>query len=301
MKIIVVGDGHFCDHSPIKRLDIIRVMQLSKLSKIRSISIEKGVDAVVFLGDIFDKAKPDTSLVNQVIEEMVQFRCPLFSIVGNHCTQGCKDGVNGTAIGTLFASGVMEHLGELLFKGIQLIGYDHTNKHNLDMYRNFQASVIFTHNMVVPYEVPYDHMSAHDILKVIKNTVVFSGDFHLPFIKENDHSVVINPGVLVRTSIAEKDVDPSVILFEASGSSTYKFESISLGAVKGDDIFDLVRHEREKEEEINLKRFIDSIKSTQFQSQDIEALVTEVGNNSNIEKRIINEAINRIRSAKALN
>ena len=302
MKILAIGDTHFCDHTPIKRIDNLREAQLSKIDKIKEVADREGAELVILLGDVFDKARPETWLVNRVIEKFVTFKQPIYSIVGNHCTQGYKDGIKGTAIGTLFASGIVHRLeGLIQINGINFHGIDHSVDHNADVYQNFSNTVIFTHNMIVPYDVQFSHVNADAVLEKVNNCLIFSGDFHLPFEKAKKGSRIINPGVLVRTSIAEKDVNPSVILCEIDLPFNYRCKRLSLNADVGDLVFDLLSHNKEKEDELNLRKFIDSIKNNQFQSQDIESLVVETGKESKVAQNIINEALERIKNAKANN
>lgn len=304
IKGIVVGDPHFCDYTPIKRTDNFIEAQFMKLRKIRDIAAEKDVDAVFLLGDVFDKAVPETWLVNRLINEFKEFPCVVYSLIGNHDLQGCRDGLSGTSIGTLFSTGVLKKMeGDLEILGIPFRAINHTRELTLDLYESEIPRIILAHCMVTPQVAPFEHLFVDDVLKVAKDCFIFAGDFHPPFEKHNKatNSHLINPGVLIRTSIAEKDIDPSVIYFEASPEElVHTFEKISLGSPKGDDIFDVLLHEQTKAEEVNLKKFIDSILQTQFESQDIEKLIQEVGTANKVPQEIIVEALNRIKTAKTL-
>ncbi len=300
-----MGDAHFCDYVPIKRTDDFLDAQFRKLDKIRELSDIHQVEVVILLGDVFDKARPAMWLVNKVINYLNKFNVPVYSVVGNHDIQGSRDGVSATALGTLFEAGVIKELsGDMNIGNIPVRGIPHTREHTVDLYKSNEPRLMFTHNMITPQRAPFTHLYVGDVVDGVKGNFIFAGDFHPPFERYNatNKTRVVNPGVMVRTDIAEKVITPSVILFEASTQPNYikvDFKKIPLGAAAGDTVFDVERHEKEKEKELNLKQFIESIKSTQFQSQDIEKLVQEVGKESKVSTDVITEALDRIKSAKA--
>lgn len=304
MKALVVGDVHLCDYVPVKRIDNFLDAQFIKLKKIRDIAEERDVDIVFLLGDVFDKARPELWLVNKAMDYFRSFPCVVYSLVGNHDLQGCRDGVPGTALGNLFTASIIKKLeGDTALLDIPIRAIGHTREHIISLYEPEIPSIIFTHNLVTPQVAPFEHLFVDDVLKAAKNCFIFAGDFHPPFEKYNKvtNARIINPGVLTRTSIAEKDIDPSVIYFEASPEDLVThYEKISLGAPKGDVIFDIALHDQIKSDELNLKQFIDSITQTQFESQDIEKLIREVGQKNKVSDIIIVEAINRIKVAKTL-
>lgn len=304
LKGLVVGDVHFCDYVPVKRVDNFIEAQFKKIEKINQIAEERDVDVVFLLGDVFDKAKPELWLVNKAAEMFSEFPCAIYSLVGNHDLQGCRDGVPGTALGNLFTSGTIKKLeGDTTILGVPIRAINHTREHVAELYASEIPRIIFTHNMVTPQVAPFEHLFVDDALAVADGCFIFAGDFHDPFEKYNplNKARIINPGVLTRTSIAEKHIDPSVVYFEATPENLVtKYKLISLGAALGERVFDVLLHEKQKAGELNLKDFIDSINQTQFESQDIEKLILEVGTNQKISPDVIDEAINRIKVAKTL-
>lgn len=305
MKGLVVGDAHFCDYVPVKRVDDFLDAQFRKLDKIKTLSEELDVDVLILMGDVFDKARPDIWLVNKIINSLQEFSCSIYTLVGNHDLEGSRDGITGTALGTLLTAGLLRSMdGDIEILGVPFRAINHTREHTLDLYQPETARIILSHNMITPQIAPFDHTYALDVLKAAtKDCFIFAGDFHTPFefYDPSTRARIINPGVLNRTSIAEKSIDPSVIYFEATREKlVVDYRRISLGAGAGDTVFDVILHEKAKSEELNLKEFIDSINQTQFESQDIEQLVLDVGKKSNTPDAIIAEAIARIKTAKSL-
>lgn len=304
LKGLVVGDVHFCDYVPVKRIDNFLDAQFKTIDRINQLAEEMDVDVVFLLGDVFDKARPELWLVNKAAEMFSNFPCAVYSIVGNHDLQGCRDGVPATALGNLFTSGTIRKLdGDTTILGVPIRAIHHTREHVAELYASEIPRIIFTHNMVTPQVAPFAHLYVDDVLAVANDCFIFAGDFHDPYEKYNalTNARIINPGVLTRTSIAERHIDPSVIYFEATPEKLVtKYKLISLGAPAGDKIFDVLLHEKQKAGELNLKDFIDSINQTQFESQDIEKLILEVGTEQKINPEVIDEAVSRIRVAKTL-
>lgn len=304
MKGIVVGDLHVCDVSPLKRIDNFLEAQFLKIEKIRKIAEELETDYVFLLGDIFDKARVDAWILNELAFNFKEFPCRIYSLAGNHDLQGCRDGLNGTSLGVLFTTDVLTKMeGDFEILGIPFRAINHTREQTLKLYETHAPRIMLSHNMLTPQVAPFEHLYSGDVLEAIKDCFIFAGDFHYPFEKFNSvtRSRIINPGVLNRTSISEKDIDPSIIYFEATPADlVVSYRKISLGAPSGDKVFDVALHEELKSNELDLKNFIDSIAKTQFESQDLEKLVQEVGAENKVANNVIIEAIKRIKVAKQL-
>lgn len=313
MKAIVIGDIHFVDKIPLRRNDDVLVTQFQKLEALKKIVIDtQPLDGIFLLGDVFDKHSPDIWLVNRVIRAFKEIRScisgrdiPIYSIVGNHCVHGRVESVQDAALGTLFSSGVVQRItGDLKIAGVDFRALDYTTNHSVEMYKVSTPHIILTHNMITPNPVLFEHIVVEDIAKSISNCVIFAGHYHSPFtyVSPTD-TYIINPGVVVRTDIGERNIDPSVILFSYE-LGKFRFKKISLGMGYKDGklngVFNMEEYEKEKASELNLQQFINSIKNTQFQGQDLESLVRSVGEEQKLDPPIVTEAIRRITQAKAL-
>lgn len=304
LKGLIVGDLHICDSTPLKRIDNFLEVQFEKIRKIKDFSEEFEVDYVFLLGDVFDKSRIDARVLNSAASIFKKFPCRIYSLIGNHDLQGCRNGLEGTSLGTLFTTDILTKIaGDFEIINVPFRAINYTNEHTLKLYETEKPRIILSHGMVTPQIAPFEHIYVDDVLKSVKDCFVFSGHFHYPFEKYNPitKSRVVNPGVINRTSISEKEVDPSIIYFEATPSdlvTTYR--KISLGASAGDEVFDVALHEEIKSNDLNLKDFIESITKTQFESQDLEALVQQVGLENKVDKNVIEEATNRIKIAKTL-
>lgn len=312
IKALVLGDAHFCDKVPLRRVDNFLQAQFTKLNNLENlIKEEKDIDSLFLLGDVFDIPKPSLELVNRVMEHLDRINklLPLgiYSIVGNHDVHGRVESIQETALGTLYASRLVKQLnGKHLIKDIPFLGIDYLVDHNPEIYRG-RDQIILTHNMLLPSPAIFKHILAKDLDLLLTNTTIFAGHYHIPFeVELSSNSRVINPGVLVRTDIAERKIVPSAVLFKAEILKGYSGSMLSLAYERrplekdnGEQVFNLEDYKEEKAQKLDLEKFINGLKQSQFESHDIEKLIQEVGKLSNVEEPILNEALKRIKSARA--
>src|ERR1035437_2594045 len=66
----------------------------------------------------------------------------------------------------------------------------------------------------------------------------------------------------------------------------------------GESVFNLLDYKEEKTQKLDLEKFINGLKQSQFESQDLEKLIQEVGTLSKVDEKVIQEALERIKSAR---
>jgi DNA repair exonuclease SbcCD nuclease subunit len=306
LKSLVLGDCHFCDRVPLRRSDDFLQAQFNKLVALEKLIIsEKDIDGLFLLGDVFDIPKPSLELVNRVMDHLDRINklLPLgiYAIVGNHDVHGRVESVQETALGTLYASRLVKQLaGKQIIKGIPFLGIDYLVNHTPEIYKG-NNQIILTHNMLIPAPAIFKHILAKDISPLVSNTTIFAGHYHSPFnVTLLNNSSVINPGVLVRTDIAERKIVPSAVKFEASmyPDLHVNWTRIPLEKDNGETVFNLLDYKEEKTQKLDLEKFINGLKQSQFESQDLEKLIQEVGTLSKVDEKVIQEALERIKSAR---
>lgn len=312
IKALVLGDPHFCDKTPLRRVDNFLQAQFTKLTNLENlIREEKEIDALFLLGDVFDIPKPSLELVNKVMEHLDRINklLPLgiYSIVGNHDVHGRVESIQETALGTLYASQLVKQLnGKHIIKDIPFLGIDYLVNHTPEIYKG-RNQIILTHNMLLPAPAIFKHILVRDLDPLLTNTTIFAGHYHVPFeVELSSNSRVINPGVLVRTDIAERKIVPSAVLFKAEilrghfGSMlALAYERRPLEKDNGEQVFNLEDYKEEKTQKLDLEKFINGLKQSQFESQDLEKLILETGSFSNVDEAILQEALKRIKIARS--
>lgn len=305
-KFLVLGDPHFCDRVPLRRVDNFLQAQFNKLTNLENIIVKEGdVQALFLLGDVFDIPKPSLELVNKVMDHLDRINklLPLgiYSIVGNHDVHGRVESIQETALGTLYASGIVKQLaGKCMIGEIPFVGIDYLVNHTPEIYKG-NNQIILTHNMLLPTPAIFKHILAKDLNGTVSNTTIFAGHYHSPFnVTLSNNSQVINPGVLVRTDIAERKIVPSAVQFEVTSSPnlSVNWKRVPLEQNNGDTVFNLEDYKEEKTQKLDLEKFINGLKQSQFESHDVEALIREVGSLSSIPNNIVEEALKRITIAR---
>jgi DNA repair exonuclease SbcCD nuclease subunit len=308
MKSLVLGDCHFCDRTPLRRTDDFLQAQFTKLANLENLIIaEKDIDSLFLLGDVFDIPKPSLELVNKVMEHLDRINklLPLgiYSIVGNHDVHGRVESIQETALGTLYASRLVKQLkGRQVIKNISFLGIDYLVNHTSEIYKG-NNQIILTHNMLLPAPAIFKHVLAKEVELLAPNTTIFAGHYHTPFqVEFSNNCRIINPGVLVRTDISERKIVPSVVKFEASMNTNLQvhYTRIPLEQDNGNTVFNLEDYKEEKTQKLDLEKFINGLKQSQFESQDIEKLIQEVGKLSNVNETILQEALKRIKTARMI-
>ena len=158
----------------------------------------------------------------------------------------------------------------------------------------------------VPTPAIFKHVLAKDVAAYATDTTIFAGHYHQPFqVELPSNTRVINPGVLVRTDISERNIVPGAILFKAEmikGSMgsilAVAHKRVPLEKDNGETIFNLADYKEGKTQKLDLEKFINGLKQGQFESQDIEKLIQEIGTLSNVNEVVIQEALERIKSAR---
>jgi DNA repair exonuclease SbcCD nuclease subunit len=91
MKLAILGDIHLTPHIPKCRLDDYPEIQLKKLQHIFDYCINNGVDKIVCVGDVVEKAQLPLHFASKLIKffnkfEVLDYKIPFYSVVGNHDT-----------------------------------------------------------------------------------------------------------------------------------------------------------------------------------------------------------------------
>ena len=105
-KILVVGDQHLWHTTPENRVDDYMQATLEEFEECFEIAKSNNVDAIILLGDLFEKPEPNALVRNQVLRLFRECIIPIYALEGNHDKDSADD-LNKTALGTLFDAGIL--------------------------------------------------------------------------------------------------------------------------------------------------------------------------------------------------
>lgn len=218
-KFIVVGDIHADFVGPKRRTENYYTCLVDKLKQIRAIQKDNENCPVICLGDFFDHK------VTEHLEKMVFDLVPLlknwYSVIGNHDNHK-ENGADlkGTSFGLLNETGILK-LGTDFCKKFEsdTVHFDCFDYYNRDQYGTKELkegviNVAFIHDYIMPsgtkvnYEFKECAESGYDY--------VFCGHYHYAFDVKKGKTRIINPGALMRITIAEEDMlkEPKIILVD---------------------------------------------------------------------------------------
>jgi len=151
--------------------------------------------------------------------------------------------------------------------------------------------IAIVHAFICPKGFPY---ASHVVCDDIKTNadLVLVAHYHAQWEKVIGNTRYLDIGCLGRTSITERNVEPSIVLLDTEKRS---IEVIKLkSAKKGEEIFDMTKVDEKKEFDAGIEKFIKSIESTDFQASNIEDTIKFIGKEKKVEKKIIDLIINKI-------
>lgn len=312
MRIGMIGDTHFTNKAPSRRLDDFWKTQKRKIRQALDIFRDRRCQYVLQAGDLAD----NPSISNQVISELIHIFKNYVHWIGRPvgATWGQHD-VYGHSSATLPNSpiSVIESAGFITIcgpEGLQ-IGY-YTDTENVMVYgsgfgqdipvpKTDAYNILVAHRMVGDRPIFPDQELENPVKFLNQNpayNLILVGDYHYRFIAREGNRTIINCGALVRKSISQFDLEhePAVAVID---TITNDLEIIKLDIEPVEKVFDMTPVQ--KRDESKLVKFIDDLRrqhSTEsrmgvgWRQKLIDAMRTH--NSSPEVRAIIDKALERI-------
>jgi DNA repair exonuclease SbcCD nuclease subunit len=206
MRIVAIGDVHLCEKPPVCRKDTdFMATQLGKLRQIVTVAKEK--DAIlVIAGDLYDKWDIGFELIHNVNEILGEL--DVWFVAGNHdLPYHSMDKYKSSPMvltkgrllsGTLWCSSIKGYsYGETIIPSQHQMLVQHRMVYLTDPVHGYDANT-------------YDVKWLFNQPEYTDVSVVITGDNHKAFeYWRDDRHVWINTGPIVRTSVTERDYEPS--------------------------------------------------------------------------------------------
>ena len=261
MKLLLVSDLHLMGRTPVSRKDNFPDTQYGKMEEINETAEAAGA-TVLQAGDFFDSFNPSFGLVRRYIDLLAtgDINCCNWEVIlGQHDMYMWNlDSVDRTPLAVMESAGAVRiirdkksysHKNTMIYgcswgQEIPELDKNYDGCNILVIHRNIGDKALFPgHELISPKR----------FLNKFKGwDLVLCGDYHFPFEYKLGNSLIINTGVICRKSIVEKDVEPSVVLYD---TDTGEHEWVKLAC--GDDVF------RERGE-VTGKTFVDDPSMLEF-------------------------------------
>jgi len=304
MKILIFSDSHIRASTPRCRKDNFPTALWEKFRQITQIILDRGINAVLMGGDLFDTPNPSISIVNSYLQLFTYWKIPIYSIVGSHDKFGYNnDTLYRTGLGTLIASGAVQLLNETqrIGNNTQIAGVSHSydlDEHpETDYYRKKlnpdEYLIEVCHGMLL--DVPWK-FSKHTNVKEIRTEadLCVGGHYHPGFSAiQVENTTVVNVGSLGRVENIHRKFPPGVIVVDTDIVGKEFWEFIPLNV--SEDVFRTKEIKVEKAYE-NINTFIQLLKdrSNNFECGNIKELIVTVGKKEKYSKEIIEKALKYI-------
>lgn len=274
MKILLLGDSHFDNHRPDRRLDAdYFATMLGKLIQVVEIYKERKCDVLLQVGDFFNSFRANDEIKSALIAYLREEELRICCVYGQHDISGHSETTfKNSPLRVLEASGVVKilgadyhTLGPTFFRNIYFYGASFGQKipkpDDVDAY-----NVLVVHQMIgdEPLFPGQDIQHPRAFLrKKLDYNLIVCGDYHYRFVEESQGRFCINPGAMIRKTIADKDLElkPAVVVFDTEERA---YEIIELNIEPAELIFDISRKKKKGEEDYAaLLTFLENLKKSQ--------------------------------------
>lgn len=272
-KVLFVGDNHISGKTPANRIGSYLEDTVAKLKDCLNIGVEKNVDAIVLLGDLFDVREVTPEARNLTLAALrsqdngMSWPFPVYITVGNHDIQSSFP-LDKSSLGTLIAAEVLKKEDYVPELGIAFAHF------HPDLDKNILDGLLVTHHAIIwschasigdkpdrfeEYIIPFDNVPVHP-----NNSLIISGHIHHPMsYVRSDGKKFVNPGAIGRTSATKDSLTRTlkVYLLEYDLDGTIYDETyLDLPSAKPAHlVFKIEEIETKKQSKSEVKEFIKSI------------------------------------------
>jgi len=271
-RVLFVGDNHIDNITPPSRRDNYLEATIDELQESLEIGRQYKCDAVVFLGDVFNRIEVSPWCRNAALrvfmadkdEKPWPFR--KLVCVGNHDVDHNIQNLKKSSLGTLLTAKVVEMVDEDESLGLYFGHFRSTlvNEMKEGLLQDTQMPIVVVHASVVlsPYHGDYVVFDELPMNKATK--FIIAGHIHFPMESfRKDGKIFINPGNVGRERATKENMSrvPKVLLLEYnSDCSEYRQKYITLSrSAPPEDIFRVEQIQERKKTEIDTKEYIQRV------------------------------------------
>lgn len=272
MKIGILGDCHFTNHPPIRRLDDYWKTQKAKLKQALEIFQYSDCECIIQTGDLCDSPGMSIVVLSELIEILRSREVVLDLVFGNHCIWGHSSStLQSSPLSVLKASGVVNILNEHGISPknhprvhIYGAGFGEENPKPLSC-GNGDYNILVCHAPVGDVPLGTEFPLIHPVQFLKHNPqydLIACGHYHYRFITSVGGRTILNPGALVRRTIAQRDLEhtPAVIIVDTledpDGGAMVKVVKLDVEPVER--VFDTSA--TSKSSNVAINQFVDDIR-----------------------------------------
>lgn len=305
-NFLYLQDEHAKGKNSINRLGDYFEDWLIKWDEVLSIAKKYKVKGIIGGGDLIDSPIVSYSVCDAIVDRIEKAGIPYYCLFGNHAERyhSKEHSYDTTLAHILRRSKKFEYLVKFVGDDWIFQGYEYN--HNIEeeikekglkfneKYESYWKIAI-VHAFICPKPFPY---ASHVVCDNIKTNadLVLVGHYHSQWEKKVGNTQYLDIGCFGRNSITEAYIEPSCVLLDTEKRS---YEVIKLKtAKKAEEVFDLTKIEEIKKYDLQMKNFVQSIESIDFQGQNIETVIKEMAKKSNIRNQVVELIVKKMEYLK---
>lgn len=291
-RFIAYTDLHLTLKTPISRKDIFYKSLLIKLEEVYDLAKKYKADAVLFMGDFFDKYQIlCDDMISEAIEIIDSVDVNTYAVIGQHNLKGYnQDSYEQSSLAFLekFSTKYKTLLEPKIIDNVTIYPchwYDDLSTILQQSINKESTNILLAHQTVNIKPLMFNCLVTKDFPSEFD--CILSGDWHGGYpIHKIEQTIWANPGALARRSIDDANRKVQIALIEVENNNV-KVEYIPLKNVKKDifkeNYLDLIKEKPLYQQ----SKFIDEIKSMNVEVVDIFELILKVGKEKGIKREII--------------
>lgn len=271
MKLLICGDLHIRSTPPENRIDNYFESQKNKIHWILNLAKENNA-TVLLPGDVFDNYRQPNYILEYYIFLFKLIKMPIITVAGQHDLKYHSINKEDTALAVLDASDALLLINnEIVGEGLDIYGASFGEKiPKIENPKEF--NILLTHRMIIHsdkiWNAQEDFDYAENLLRKHPFDLIVSGDNHHFFIANQGNRYLINCGSLMRSTIAQLNHIPKVVLFDID-TRTYEIYNIPIEPIS--EVFNLNKIKEKKEKIERFDAFVKGLnesKNMTFSFQD---------------------------------
>jgi len=274
MRLGILGDAHFSGRRPESRTDEDYFQtQMGKLDQAFTFFDEWSCDCIIQVGDLFDRPSTDNEVKAQLISFLRHCSLPFYCIYGQHDISGhSADTFYRSPMRVLQEAESLEVVGQTgipIASGVDLYGASFRQPIPEVEPKDGLFNILVIHAMIGsrPLWPGQELKNPKRFLQKHSFDLVLCGDYHYSFQEQVGDRWIVNPGCLVRKTVAKWDLahEPMVGMFDTK-KRTYKTRKLDVLPVE--DVFRLETSKKAVGDSEALDKFIRSLKENKVKGTD---------------------------------
>lgn len=287
---ILAADLHIRSNRPRFRKDSYFRTVCWKFKQIIQIANKYNAHLII-AGDFFDSTKVGHKVVNIILRYVQRLEGCIFCVAGQHDQVYQAKDLKGSPLYTLILSGKVILLNNEAYWNdgkYHIYGCSFGDEPIVPKTEN---NVLVIHKSITPKEPPFYLPNAYSAEQALNKwedySIIVSGDFHEPFIKKKKERTLVNCGPMMRQSIDQADIEPSVWVFNTEKESIKRLK-LRFDLPEEVFAFEDIKNKESKFAE-NLNELVETLKSEKTRpdyKQNVQLLMNSSKVSDNTRKKI---------------